>query len=44
MADDTIGYLKLSIENENNKSILNLTTKVIKERKEEILNEIPVNK
>lgn len=44
MAEDTIQYLKESIENENNKSILNLTTKIIKERKEEILNELPINK
>ena len=44
MAEDTIEYLKQSIENENNKSILNLTTKIIKERKEEIIGELPVNK
>ena len=44
MAEDTIGYLKQSMENENNKSILNLTTKIIKERKEEIINELPVYK
>ena len=31
MAEDTIEYLKKSLENENNKSILNLTTKIIKE-------------
>ena len=43
MAEDTIDYLKLSIENENNKSILNLTTKIIKERKKEIINELPIN-
>lgn len=44
MAEDTIEYLKQSIENENNKSILNLTTKIIKERKEEIINELPIYK
>ena len=44
MVEDTIEYLKQSIENENNKSILNLTTKIIKERKEEIIGELPVNK
>jgi len=44
MAEDTIEYLKQSMENENNKSILNLTTKIIKERKEEIINELPVYK
>jgi len=44
MAEDTIEYLKLSMENENNKSILNLTTKIIKKRKEEIIGELPVNK
>ena len=44
MAEDTIEYLKQSIENENNKYILNLTTKIIKERKEEIIGELPVNK
>mgnify|MGYP007000118368 len=31
---DNIEYLKESIENPNNKSILELTTKKIKERKE----------
>ena len=44
MAEDTIEYLKQSMENENNKSILNLTTKIIKERKEEIINELPIYK
>jgi hypothetical protein len=44
MAEDTIEYLKQSMENENNKSILNLTTKIIKERKEEIINELPLYK
>lgn len=44
MSDDNIEFLKLSIENENNKSILNLTSEIIKERKEEIINELPVNK
>lgn len=44
MSEDTIDYLKISMENENNKSILNLTSKLIKERKEEILNEIPISK
>ena len=42
--NDNIEYLKESIENPNNKSILELTTKKIKERKEEILNELPINK
>ena len=41
---DNVEYLKESIENPNNKSILELTTKKIKERKEEILNELPTNK
>ena len=44
MAEDTIEYLKKSMENENNKSILNLTTKIIKERKQEIINELPIYK
>lgn len=44
MAEDSIEYLKQSMENENNKSILNLTTKIIKERKEEIINELPIYK
>tara|TARA_Y100000816_G_scaffold285390_1_gene264972 strand:+ start:61 stop:495 length:435 start_codon:yes stop_codon:yes gene_type:complete len=44
MSQDNIEYLKLSIENENNKSIINLTSKIIKERKQEILNELPINK
>tara|TARA_Y100000816_G_scaffold175013_1_gene125951 strand:- start:5889 stop:6323 length:435 start_codon:yes stop_codon:yes gene_type:complete len=44
MGDDNIEYLKLSIENENNKCILNLNSKIIKERKEEILNELPISK
>ena len=44
MAEDTIEYLKQSMENENNKSILNLTTKIIKERKQEIINELPIYK
>lgn len=41
---DNVEYLKESIENPNNKSILELTTKKIKERKEDILNELPTNK
>ena len=41
---DNVEYLKESIENPNNKSILELTTKKIKERKEEVLNELPTNK
>ena len=44
MNEDTTEYLKQSIENINNKSILNLTTKIIKERKEEIINELPIYK
>ncbi len=44
MAEDTIEYLKQSMENVNNKSILNLTTKIIKKRKEEIKSELPVYK
>ena len=44
MSQDNVEYLKLSIENENNKSIINLTSKIIKERKQEILNELHINK
>ena len=44
MAEDTIEYLRQSIENENNKSILNLTSEIIEERKQEIINELPLYK
>ncbi len=44
MAEDTIEYLRQSMENENNKSILNLTSEIIEERKQEIINELPLYK
>jgi len=37
-------YLKTSLDNENNECIFNLTNSIIKERKENIISELPISK
>jgi len=44
MDEDIMQYLKTSLDNENNESIFDLTNSIIKERKEEIINELPITK
>jgi len=44
MNDEKKLYLKEALENENNECIYNLTTEIIKKRKEEILNSLPTTK
>ena len=44
MNEEAIHFLNHSLNNDNNESINNLTSELIKERKETILNELPITK
>ena len=44
MNEEAIQFLNHSLNNDNNESINNLTSELIKERKETILNELPITK
>ena len=44
MNEEAMQFLNHSLNNDNNESINNLTSELIKERKETILNELPITK
>ena len=44
MNEEAIHFLNHSLNNDNNESINNFTSELIKERKETILNELPITK
>ena len=44
MNEEAMQFLNHSLNNDNNESISNLTSETIKERKETILNELPITK
>ena len=44
MNEEAMQFLNHSLNNDNNESINNLTSQLIKERKETILNELPITK
>tara|TARA_R110001599_G_scaffold235219_1_gene434414 strand:+ start:232 stop:660 length:429 start_codon:yes stop_codon:yes gene_type:complete len=44
MNEEAMQFLNHSLNNDNNESINNLTSELIKERKETILNEVPITK
>jgi len=44
MNEEAMEFLNYSLNNDNNESISNLTSETIKERKETILNELPITK
>ena len=44
MDEESLEYLKTSLENENNQAVFDLTTAIIKKNKEEILSDLPITK